>query len=146
MRIEVPDSELLKMATYLYNNFKTAQPLVEESMAIAYKDLVISNFGDFGIDRPTVWAPLSKRYARKVNRSHATLHVSGALMGAVNQKDNVVSVSDASVPYAVVHQFGGGNNIPARPYFPFDENGQPTVFAQQYMQETAQEALNQLIS
>jgi len=145
MRIEVPDSELMQMADTIYRNFKTAQPLVEEAMAIAYKDVVIANFGDFELDRPTAWAPLSKRYAKKVNRNHATLMVSMKLMGAVKQVDNVVSVSDSDVPYATVHQFGGGNNIPARPYFPFDTNGKATEFTQNYMQAVAKNALNDLI-
>lgn len=109
--------------------FEAARPAALAAMGSRLHELVLANFGIAGVDRPADWAPLSPDYARKVGRQIATLHVSGALKDAVkvggSEGDSItVSVSDSDVPYATVHQHGGGNNIPARPYFPVDESGE----------------------
>lgn len=96
---------------------------VEARMAETFYNVVMNNFGFIGEDRPINWARLSPEYAKRVKREYATLYVTGALKGAVKLEGNTVSVSNDSVPYAMVHMFGGGNNIPKRPYFPIDDHG-----------------------
>ncbi len=57
-----------------------AQPHIQQAMGEMFKDIVMSNFGPTGIDRPAPWPPLSDRsaigraYIRKVGRSFATLY------------------------------------------------------------------------
>lgn len=96
--------------------------------ADAFQSVVLGNMGnEYGIDRPLVWPPLSPDYAKKVGRPYATLVLSGRLRGAIWQRVGTdaatVGISNAQVPYALVHQWGGGNNIPPRPYFPIDWDG-----------------------
>jgi phage gpG-like protein len=94
---------------------------------------ILSNFGRVGLYRPSVWPPLSPDYARRVRRPYATLLVTGRLRDSIRFEVTgttvVAEVRDEDVPYASVHQYGGGNNIPARPYFPIDRDGEviPTV-------------------
>ena len=46
--------------------------------------------------------------------------------------------------YAAIHQFGlpmkNGRNMPWRPFFPLQRNGQPTAFAQREMERVAIDA------
>lgn len=123
---------------------EAAKDPVQAAMGEMFLSITRSNIGDFGLDRPLDWPPLSPAYARKVKREHATLYVSGRLENAikleVSHEAAKVSTSDDSVPYAIVHQFGGGNNIPARPYFPI-LNSEVTPFTQQQIKEAAEAAL-----
>ena len=119
---------------------------VEIAMAKRFHDMVLANFGIAGVDRPTDWAKLSPAYAQKVKRQIATLQVSGALKSAVHQDGNEVFVMDSEVPYATVHQFGGGNNIPARPYFPIDRDGECMPYTYSQICEAAQDETRRLLS
>ena len=121
---------------------------VQADMASRYAEVVRGNFGREGVDRPAVWPPLSPAYARKVNRTYATLYVSGALFDAVkvDAAAGRVSASNADVPYATVHQTGGGNNIPPRPYFPILDNGNPTEYAVAEVLDAAERAVRRELS
>lgn len=116
---------------------------VEAAMAARFYQNVLMNFGEVGYDRPERWPGLSASYAKRMGRVFATLYVSGALYDAVklNPAEATVSVSNADVPYAMVHQFGGGNNIPARPYFPIEEDGTLTRRSARDVRVAAIEAL-----
>lgn len=95
------------------------------------RDIVRDNIGQSGVDRPAPWPPLTPRYAKRVDRSYATLLKSGRLKADVRL---IVTYTYAEVscgetaPYAEVHQNGGGNKIPARPYFPI-QGGKLTASA-----------------
>ncbi len=100
---------------------------VQNSMASAFRDCVLANFGgaERFVEQP--YPPLSPAYARKVGRSYATLYVSGKLKGSIyvgidDDDSATVSVSNNTVPYAKSHQYGT-SRMPARPFFPVDEDG-----------------------
>lgn len=135
---------------FILQKFDQARTPVQGAMAEKFFEIVRMNFGDFGFDRPIEWAPLSPDYARRVGREHATLLVSGRLAGAVKldvtEERGRVSVSDQDVPYALAHQYGSDRrNLPARPYFPIDENGNPMPKTLELVNEAAREALAQSI-
>jgi phage gpG-like protein len=143
-QLTITESSLAAMEAEIISRVEAAKAPVQEAMGEMFLAVTRSNVGDFGLDRPAEWAPLSPSYARKVKRAHATLYVSGRLEEAIKIELSPdaakVSTSDDSVPYAIVHQFGGGNNIPARPYFPVLDN-EVTPFTQQLVKEAAQAAL-----
>jgi len=123
----------------------------EAQMAMTYRlyDIVQNNFGEAGEDRPEEWVALSPAYARRVGRPHATLEVSGKLRYSIQvdgegPEGGRVWVDPDAVPYALAHQFGSGN-IPARPYFPMDENGQLTEYSQTSVLEAGRAALEEAL-
>src|SRR5574343_197752 len=66
------------------------------------------NMGDSGIDRPHEWEKLSKRYAKRLKRPHATLVLDGTLRDSVKRDDpsgNSIQVG-SDVVYASAHQYG----------------------------------------
>ncbi len=74
--------------------------------------------------RPNAWKPLKPATARyKATHGYSPLPLtrSGALQRsvtfAVRSKKRLAI--GTSIPYGAVHQFGGGNNIPKRPYLVF---------------------------
>lgn len=130
-----------EMTDQIMSLAKSFTPAVESSMAERFKEMTLSNFGIAGADRPLDWPRLSPRYARKVGREIATLVVSGRLKGAIHTTENVVSVSNAQVPYATVHQ-EGGKNMPARPYFPIRKDGTCMPYTLAQVKEAAQKELD----
>ena len=110
------------------------QQPVQQAMAEQFRDIVMSNFGETGLDRPAPWPPLSDRsaigraYIRKVGRTYATLYLTGAMAGAVRQTDgpdgSSVSLSDTDVAYATRHHDGQG--VPKRRVFPILDDGNIT--------------------
>lgn len=147
--LTVSSQSLQKYEAGLIQRLATIQQPVQGAMAERFFEIVRSNFGDVGVDRPADWAPLSPKYAKRVGRDHATLFVTGRLEAAVKmentQEAGRVSISDSDVPYATVHQYGGGNNIPARPYFPIDNAGNPTTFTQAQVEDAARDEFQRLI-
>ena len=146
--LTIEQSELNAMGGKIEKALWMVKSNVLLAMAVAFEEIVLGNFGFLGIDRPDEWPPLSPAYAKKVNRTWATLQVDGTLRAAVkvdnsNLDFGKVSVSNSDVPYATVHQTGGGNNVPARPYFPMDANGVITDYTQNYVREAAIEALRE---
>lgn len=79
------------------------------------------NFGDEGKYRGNKWKPLSKRYAKKVGSSVATLLRSGALRDSIkvgSPRGNWIEVSTSN-PYARAQFLGNPKqNLPSRLYFP----------------------------
>ena len=144
-QLTVDDTELAQMGTEILAKITGAQTDIEHEMALDYLDCVKRNIGDSGPYRPMSWPALSPKYAARVGRAHATLLVDGDLLSAIQVDGNTVSTSNDRVPYALVHQFGGGNNIPARPYFPMLENRDPTPVMQARMEDVASQAIERLL-
>ena len=79
-----------------------------------------------GGGRPRRGEPLSPAYLkRKVGQGYSStpLTRTGHLLRSITRKvqRNRFTLGSA-VEYAAVHQFGGGNNIPARPYLVFQKD------------------------
>jgi phage gpG-like protein len=153
MNIEATiDEASLKSATDgVTRDFEKLQVPVQNAMAEKFFQIVRLNFGNFGIDRPIEWPPLSPAYAKKVGREHATLFVSGALEAAVktdsSPESSRVYVSDSDVSYATSHQWGvPSRNLPARPFFPVDAQGDVTPFTFQEVQQSAQDEVARLLT
>lgn len=147
INLDITNSELNAMAADVKRRVEEVRPGVQAKMAVAFQEMVFANFGPTGSYRPNEWPPLSPAYAKKVGRTYATLYVSGRLMNGVlldasNSPDSMrVVAEDSNVPYATVHQYGGGNNIPRRGYFPMTADDEPTVEAQAVVLEAARAAL-----
>ena len=99
------------------------------------------NFGAEGIDRPKPWAILSPNYAwekKKGNRT-PTLILKGDLIRGFRtsiQENSATLTND--VEYADAHQFGVGyKNLPARPFYPINEDGSFTPMMQARLDEIA---------
>ena len=112
---------------------------VHAAMAKRYRQIVLGTFGANGQNRPTVWAPLSRDYAKQVARKGGvpvpTLYRRGTIFRSVGE---FASESRGTVftynPIAAFHQFGT-SKMPAREFFPFDRAGNPTSFAQSEMEK-----------
>lgn len=79
------------------------------------------NFKSGGLPQP--WRrlrPATVRFKARNGYSPLPLTRSGALRRSVtfNVRGNKLAIG-TSIPYGAVHQFGGGNNIPKRPYLLF---------------------------
>lgn len=148
--------------TDLFKNFR-APLTVQHSrrilgrMSAIFKAEVMANFGVSGRDRPSPWAPLSKRYSKRVRRTSATLDTDigrspyrdGRTTGRLHRSvKTIVGNTSASVftndPIAEVHQFGIGKN-PKRPFFPMYDNGEPTPMVKAKMMKAGQDELNLII-
>ena len=73
--------------------------------------------------RPRPWRPLSFGYlVRKTRAGYSPIPLTrtGQLQRSITRKfSRHMFKLGTSVPYAAVHQFGGGNGIPKRPYLLF---------------------------
>lgn len=150
-RIELNPGSLRGLEREVKNRIKDAQGKTEFAMAETFLNCVLDNFGATGRFRPwSGWPPLSPAYAKKVGRTYATLEVSGRLKESVlielEGRNFAVTADDARVPYSTVHQFGGGNNIPQREYFPIFDDGTPYRQVQDLVEEAAQRKLEELLS
>ena len=149
----IDPAQLAAASSEISDELEFAAMDIQSAMARAYVDVVAGNLGNSGVDRPSIWPPLSERYAKKMGRTYATLYVTGALAGAIkvddsSEEQSTVSVSDDDCPYAVAHQYGyPPRNLPARPYFPFDpQTGETTSFTLDLVQQAAQDALDRHFS
>lgn len=147
--VNISEAELSRFGNELFLMSQEWLTPVQMAMAEAFYDVVQNNFGEAGEDRPVEWEMLSPAYSKRVGRPHATLEVTGALREGVHfdagPERGFVSVNDSMVAYATVHQYGGGNNIPARPYFPIDGAGNVTEYTRNKVEAAAVEALQEEI-
>ena len=150
----IDESELARCESEIAEQIRAAVPVVQAAMAEMYRDIVIGNLGPSGVDRPITWEPLSNRstvgraYIKQVGRSYATLYETGKLASAIRMdnssvEQSTVSVSDEDCEYAVKHQYGfPPQNLPARPYFPFDpQTVETTPYTLDAMRQVAEETL-----
>ena len=117
-----------------------------QAMAKRYKEIVLSTFGQFGVNRASEWAALSKSYKAELRRRGdpilvPTLYRTGAIYRSIEAS------ADAKAGHVVCenelgayHQFGMGRNK-LRPFFPALPNGSPTQFAQAEIEKAAAKAL-----
>lgn len=149
IQFNVTITELERFGHGLSGLVQALRGAAHQAMAERFYEIVANNFGESGEDRPSAWAPLTPRYAKRVGREYATLAVTGRLFDAVKVESDMnsgrVSVSNSDCPYALVHQYGGGNNIPARPYFPIEADGEPTSYAQSVCWEAGAEVIADLL-
>jgi phage gpG-like protein len=150
VRVEFTPESQAKFEAAIVLRLRSVKPTVLEAMRDRCYELVMGNFGTAGVDRPFSWPPLSYPYALKVKREIATLVVTGALKAAVQKggtegDSTTVSISNSSVPYATIHQTGG-KNMPARPYFPINDDGEVLPYSASEINAAAQEALRRALS
>ena len=119
---------------------------INRAMALRYADMVLQTFGASGTGRPSEWPALSSAYAKRVSPPVPTLYRSGNLAHSIEaswdrEAGHVRCGTGKIGVIAYAHQFGvPSRNLPARPFFPIQPNGQPTQAAQDAMQKTATEA------
>jgi phage gpG-like protein len=123
---------------------------VQNAMGEKFFEIVRLNFGQWGVDRPIEWAPLSRWYAKQVGRDYATLFLTGKLESSVKFETTPdcarVSVSDADVEYATRHQYGDDSrHLPARPYFPIDNSGDAMPFTREQVEQAARDEFARVI-
>lgn len=109
------------------------RPRLQMAGATRFAGIVRNNFGFAGEDRPAAWPELSPRYAK---RHHGGVTVPTLILsGELEQSIQVESQPEyAEVftenEYAIAHQEGNDRGLPARPFFPMDEAGSPTNYAE----------------
>lgn len=150
-RIQLNPGSLRGLEREVKDRIKTAQGKTEFAMAETFLDCVLANFGATGKFRPwSGWPPLSPAYAKKVGRTYATLEVSGRLKESIlidaTGRNFAVTADDSRVPYSTVHQWGGGNNIPQREYFPMFDDGTVYQNVQDLVEDAARRKLQELLS
>ena len=95
-------------------------------MGREFYKITMGTFGASGTNRASDWPPLTKRYQKRINYfGPPKLVLKGNLRSSIRvtvDNDRYAEIG-THIPYAGVHQFGGGNNIPARPYFPIVSGG-----------------------
>ena len=134
-------------------NINEVVPRVQAAMAEQTRDIVMSNFGATGVDRPLPWEPLSNHapyfYAQKVGRPFATLYVTGAMAGAVRTTNDPeassVSLSDADCSYASKHHYGT-DGMPIRRVFPINLDGSITQYTMDAVISAAAQELQEALS
>jgi hypothetical protein len=136
---------------------KLKQP-AQDAMSEQYLQIVQSNFGPTGIDRPWPWDQLSDRsaigraYIKKVGRTYATLYETGALFNNSLSRDSsnpdaaTVTMRDTSAaPYATRHHYGAWP-LPPRRVFPMRADGSVTADTGKAVTDAAQQAINEVLS
>lgn len=113
-----------------FNKLKAELPNILEGYARASKVDMLTEI-DLNFDKPSeseIYRVLSTRASIKPNTGERLRLVTGALLNSYNPKDKnsastikvqnyiLTEVYESLLPYAGVHETGGGNNIPARPY------------------------------
>jgi hypothetical protein len=127
-----------------------AKLAAQRAMGEAYNGVVMANFGSEGFDRPWPWAPLSKRYAKRVKRSFATLSITHALKSTIklehDQDASRVSMANNSFcRYALAHHYGIFPVLPARRVFPIID-GQTTPLTKELVVKAARNAVERSLS
>lgn len=98
----------------------TEKRRLNRAMGEKFLEMTKRNFGVSGPYRSQAWPPLTKRYQQRIRYYGAPKLVrKGDLRSSIRiEVSDTEAIVYSESAYAAVHQFGGGNNIPARPYFP----------------------------
>lgn len=104
------------------------------------------NFGASGIDRPQPWQILSPSYAweKKKGDRTPTLMLRGDLIRGFRTsiQENSAMLTNV-VPYAHEHEDGAEwKNLPKRMYYPINDDGTLTPFAESRLDEIAAKHFN----
>ena len=112
----------------------------------------LETFGASGVNRPSPWAPLSKRYQRQIRYfGPPKLILDGSLVGSIRQvsasaESTLVKVgSGKSESYAMAHQWGVGK-LPARPYLPINPDRSLTDLGRKRLEDAGHKALLRAIT
>ena len=120
----------------------------QAAAANRFATIVHRNFGQTGEDRPTQWPSLSKDYANEFHGGSRipTLFLTGELQQSVQIQDTNIEYSEVFTEneYAEAHQWGEGN-LPARPFFPMNEEGELTTYSEWEVLRAGQEAVDKLV-
>lgn len=147
MRIRLTQDSLTPGLRQILGSLPQAKRRILKRVGERFAEAAKENIGHSGPDRPTRWKSLSSKYAKRVKRPYATLKVSGALQDSIHSQtpteSSVTVVADSD--YAAVHQLGGGNNIPERPYFPVTASGQLTAKAEAELTAIVESEISRLL-
>lgn len=112
-----------------------------------FQQITIGAFGADGEHRPSIWPELKLGYAHEWHGgdSTPTLFLSDEKHSLASNGPHLIdsfqislSSEQASItnlsPYADTHQYGLGA-VPARPFYPVDEDGNLTPFAQEQLNQ-----------
>jgi phage gpG-like protein len=156
-RIELTEFEAERFTVELKQTLNRLKSPVVEAMRDRAYEIVLSNFGIAGPDRPWPWAPLAestkRAYRRRkppVTREYASLELTGALKASLKKepvRDGAASVSmdDAEVPYATAHHYGT-KNMPARRVFPIRRDDSVTDWTREQVKQAAVKELLRLLN
>lgn len=116
--------EVGDLLTRMQERVTTLQPVLEV-YAQDLKTLVDDSFDQSRAPDGTGWEPLKPATVRKRRRgSSKPLVDTGQLRNSITSVALNASLRvGTNVPYAGVHQFGGGRGIPARPFLPISSTG-----------------------
>ena len=115
------------------------------------QDISVLNFGEVGIDRPEPWKELSKKYADNWKYGDATPNLilseekhrirNGGKKHLIDSFVHTFDENGATLtntaPYADAHQLGYG--ISRRAYYPVNESGELTPFAEERLKQIVRE-------
>lgn len=108
---------------------------LQNAGAAELKEIILSNFGEEGVDRPEVWGSLSDRYAKRIGRSHATLYLTGeeatkvgAESGLLYDSTQLSTSEENGGAYAMVfNDCAYAERMQSLyPFFPFTPDGEIT--------------------
>ena len=151
--LNIDESSATAFEAEIKQQFEAVKSPAQDAMTQRFFDIVQSNFGIAGPDRPWAWDPLKPstiaRYRKiGINRTYASLELTGRLKASVMKQNGVaqgtVSMSDADVPYATSHH-EGTSNMAARRVFPVDQGGEVMPWTQGQCVEAATKAIENLL-
>ena len=134
----------------IQDTFDAVKVSCQDAMASRFAEICRENIGsELGTNRPEPWDELSPDYAKKVNRTEATLFLRGNLFNSIQtttgNPEYAETYSDS--PYAAAHQYGNPDrNLPARPFFPMTKGEFITPYAESECLRVCAYELNRQLS
>ena len=155
--LTINQQDLAIVAGDIADRLESVRSRIQMAMGEQFKDIVVSNFGPVGIDRPYPWAPLSdwsaigRKYIQKVGRPYATLHETGKLLSKLTltnelEASRVSLTDDAECPYATRHHWGDtAHHLPMRRVFPIKIDGSITDYTHDAVMHAAVQELQEAL-
>jgi phage gpG-like protein len=156
MIIELDSGSLESIEQAVNNAYEAMRIPAQDAAAEEIAVMVMGSFGVTGTTRQFDWQGLAPKYARRVGRQYPTLYLNeqeaqklGAESGRLKnstvintgEKESAYVVNRCE--YAAAHQ-SGTDHIPARPFFPMDQNGVMPAAALERVIAAAQSAVDKL--
>lgn len=128
MKIRKTSDQVSPLLDAIIQTFEKERHNILKDLGEKFLELTLSNFGANGENRSTPWKSLSKKYAKKVGRSYATLDRTGALKESIKLKiTSEYAIISTSNKYAAAQAFGyRPRNLPARNFWPIQNYGSPS--------------------